>query len=265
MGVGACRRVVLVIGALGVLAASLPAPVAASRGQAPEPVTQGELAVARELLQAGRYAAAESLLGPGLAAVRSSNDRESAAALQTGDLWVEARVRGGKASQSDTLALAEHIVAVRERLADRFALAKSLHTLGLAFEERGESSRATDVHQRAVIVVRSAASSARDPSLADGLEQLARALIGQERFADAQKILEEARSIQLALHSPESAESAQVLFLQALLHRSDGDYEKAAALLDAAGPRLIAARPQHPDIAAVLQLEGDLLFLRGRI
>ena len=216
------------------------------------------------MLQAGRYAAAESLLTPWLAAVRLLNGRESTGALEIADLWVEARVKGGKANHSDTLALAEHIVAVRERLADRFALAKSLHNLGLAFEERGESSRATDAHQRAVIIVRSAASSARDPSLADGLEQLARALIGQERFANAQKILEEARSIQFALHPPDSPESARVLFLQALLHRSDGDYEKAAALLDEAGPRLMAARPQHPATVAVLQLEGDLLFLRGR-
>ena len=206
---------------------------------------------------------AESLLGPWLAAVRSSNDGESAGALRVGDLLVEARVKGGKASQSETLALAQQIVAVREHLSDPFALARSLHNLGLAYEERGESSRATDAHQRAVAIVRPAAS-ARDPSLASGLEQLARALIGQERFADAQKALEEARAIRLALHSPKSPEAAQALFLQALLHRSDGDYEKATALLDEAGPRLIAARPQHPDTVAVLQLEGDLLLLRGR-
>jgi CHAT domain-containing protein len=264
MCVGACRRVVLIVGAVSVLAASLPARASASPGQTPEPALQDELAVARGLLQAGRYAAAELLLGPRLLAVRSSNDRESASALQIGDLWVEARVNGGKASQSDTLALAEHIVAVREHVPDPLALAKSLHNLGLAYEERGESSRATDVHQRAVAIVRSAEPSPRYSSLADGLEHLARALIGQERFADAQKALEEARSIQSALHSPESPESARVIFLQALLHRSDGDYEKAAVLLAEAGPRLTAARPQHPDTAAVLQLEGDLLFLRGR-
>ena len=263
MCVGASRRVVLIVGALGVLAASLPGRVAASLGQTPEPAPQDELAAARGLIEAGRYAAAESLLGPRLAAVRSSNDRQLPDALQIGDIWVEARVKSGKASQPDTLALAQEIVAVRENLPDPFALAKSLHNLGLAYEERGESSRATDAHQRAVAVIRQAAS-ARDPSLADGLQQLARALIGQERFADAQRVLEEARAIRLALHVPESPEAAQVLFLQALLHRSDGEYEKATALLAEAGPRLIASRPQHPETAAVLQLEGDLLLLRGR-
>ncbi len=65
---------------------------------------------------------------------------ESAGALRVGDLWVEARVKGGKASQSETLALAEQIVAVRRRLSDPLALARSLHNLGLAYEERGEST-----------------------------------------------------------------------------------------------------------------------------
>lgn len=253
------------VGAVGALAALWPATATAtSPGQTSEGALRDEIAAARELLKAGRYAAAESLLNPRLAALRSSNDRESTRALEIAALWVEARVKGGKANRSETIALAEQVVDVQERLADPFGLSKSLHNLGLAFEERGESSRATDAHQRAVAIVRSAASSASDSSLADGLGQLARALIGQERFADAQKALDEARSIQFALHAPESPERAQVLFLEAILHRSDGEYEKAAVLLDEAGPVLTTARPQHPDTAAVLQLEGDLLLLRGR-
>jgi CHAT domain-containing protein/tetratricopeptide (TPR) repeat protein len=256
---GSWGRVVLVV---GIVAAPLPTLTAASPSQTPESAFQDEIAPARELLLAGRYAAAESLLTPWL--IDSSNSRESTAALELADLWVEARVKGGKAGQPETLALAEHVVDVRERLGDPFGLSKSLHNLGLAFEERGESSRATEAHQRAVAIVRSAPSSVRNPPLADGLEQLARALIGQERFAEARKALEEARSIQLGFHVSESADFDQIVFLEALLHRSDGDYEHAAALLDKAGPELTSARPQHPDTVAVLQLEGDLLFLRGR-
>ena len=116
MSVTAGWRAILIAGAVGALAASLPASAAVSSAQTPESAVPNEVAAARGLLEAGRYAAAESLLGPRLAAVRSSKDRESAGALEIGDLWVEARVKGGKASQSDTLALAEHIVAVRERL-----------------------------------------------------------------------------------------------------------------------------------------------------
>ena len=177
---------------------------------------------------------------------------------------MEARVKGGKASQSDTLALAEQIVAVREHLADRFALAKSLHNLGLAYEERGESSRATDAHQRAVAIVRSAAASARDPSLAAGLEQLARALIGQERFADAQKVLEEARSIPLPSTLPNHPSPLKPFFFKPSFTVRTATTKKPTVFLAEAGPRLIAARPRHPDNVAVLQLEGDLLLLRGR-
>ena len=260
MCAGAWRRIVLIV---GVLVAPPPArAIAASPGQTSEAAFQDEISAGRELLLTGRYAAAESLLTPWL--MDSSKGGESTGALEIADLWVEARVKGGKASQPATLALAEHVVEARERLADQFGLSRSLHNLGLAFEERGESSRATETHQRAVAIVRSASSSERDPSLADGLEQLARAFIGQERFADAKRALEEARSLQLTLHAPDSADSGQILFLEALLHRADGDYERAAALLDKAGPVLTSARPQHPDTAAVLQLEGDLLFLRGR-
>jgi CHAT domain-containing protein len=265
MCVGVCRRTVLIAGAVGALAMPLRATATAtSPGQTSEAALQDEIAAARELLHAGQYGATESLLSPSLAALRSSNRRESTVALEIADLWVEARVKGGKANRSETLALAQQVVDARERLADPSALSKSLHNLGLAFEERGESSRAIDAHQRAVAIVRVTASNDRDPSLADGLEQLARALIGQEHFVDAQKALDEARLIQFALHAPESPERGQVLFLEALLHRSDGDYAKAGALLDEAGPRLTAARPQHPDTVAVLQLEGDLMLLRGR-
>jgi len=133
MYAGAWRRVVLVV---GILAAPLTATMtAALPGQTSETTYQDEIASARELLLAGRYAAAESLLTPWL--MDSSNGRESTGALEIADLWVEARVKGGKASQSETLALAEHVVAARERLTDPFSLSRSLHNLGLAFEERG--------------------------------------------------------------------------------------------------------------------------------
>jgi CHAT domain-containing protein len=261
---GACGRIVLLASAIGFLGIPLGATrPSAGLGQTSEADVRRDIATAQELLRAGQYAAAESLLSPRIAAASSSNDPDSTVALEVTDLWVEARVKGGKANESDTLALAQRAVDTREHLSDPFGLSKSLHNLGLAFEERGESSRATDAHQRAVAIVRAAASRERGASLADGLEQVARALIGQERFAEAQRALEEAKSIRSAVQGPESPESGQGLFLEALLHRSDGEYERAAVLLGEAGPRLMAAGPRHPDIAAVLQLEGDLLFLRG--
>jgi CHAT domain-containing protein/tetratricopeptide (TPR) repeat protein len=260
MGAGVCTRIVAILGALGVVVT--PPPLAAIGGSSAgtsQRAAQDDMATARELLEAGRYAAAEALLGP-LVATQSVNGRETGAALETTDLWVEARVKGGKGALPETLAAAEQTVRSRERLGDRLGLSKALHNLGLTFEERGESGRAVEAHRRAVSVMRSATTTS-PASRAAGLAQLARALIGQERFSDAQKALDEARS---TIPTPGAAEAAELALLEALLHRSDGDYETAATLLDDVGPRIIAARPEHPDTIAVLQLEGDLLFLRGR-
>src|SRR5689334_23521656 len=102
MGVGACTRIVTILGALGVVMTSTPL------------AAQDELAAGQRLLEAGRYAAAEALLGP-LLAVQSANGRETASALETTDLWVEARAKGGKAGLPETLAAAEQVVRIRER------------------------------------------------------------------------------------------------------------------------------------------------------
>ena len=144
-------------------------------------------------------------------------------------------------------------------------LALSLDNLGAVYTDRGEMSAAVPVHQRAV-AVRRLTVAPDDASLADSLDHLALPLIQLQRFRDAAQALEESQRIRESAPNRSPLAVSRTLYIAALLHRYDGGYALAESLLDRALEiRRRLRPPDHPEIRAAIQLQGDLFFLQGNI
>jgi CHAT domain-containing protein/predicted negative regulator of RcsB-dependent stress response len=228
--------------------------------------TDGDVPAVRALLERGEYARAEA---EALRLVARFDIREQSATpagVAALDLLVEAAARNGKSGDANILELANRAVRVNERLAGRESLptATSLHNLGAAHFERGEFGMALAAHQRALSIrVRHVAPG--DPAIADSLERVALAEILLERAESARIRLDGARRIRDA-HGPTAPlAQAGALELQALWHRYEGDLAAGLDLVD----RVVAIRgatlPDRPYTTSLLELQGDLLFLKGDI
>jgi CHAT domain-containing protein/tetratricopeptide (TPR) repeat protein len=219
----------------------------------------------RHALDAGAYAQAEQAAGQLCARVQEQHGDESLELAQAQDLLVEALLKNGRAVAASTLALAERVVELKERLAGPAHLetASSLHNLGAVHFDRGEFTAALTAHQRA-LSIRQQKLASDDPAIADSLDHVARALIRLERFGEARRALERSQTIRDG--QSDRLALARTLELTGWLNRySSGDY--AAAMQPAA--RALAIRrdlaPGHPDLVPVIELRGDVLFLTGDI
>jgi CHAT domain-containing protein/tetratricopeptide (TPR) repeat protein len=101
--------------------------------------------------------------------------------------------------------------------------------------------------------------------VADTLERLALPLIWLERFPEAQRALDEAKRIREPASEKAPLDLARTLYLEALLHRWDGQYDAAISSLSRSSRTRLALAPGHPDNIADVQLNGDLLFLKGNV
>ncbi len=223
------------------------------------------LQAVRHALDAGAYAEAERAAGELCARVQEQHAAESLELAQAQDLLVEALLKNGRAVAASTLALAERVVELKERLAGPAHLetASSLHNLGAVHFDRGEFTAALTAHQRA-LSIRQQRLASDDPAVADSLDHVARALIRLERFGEARRALERSQIIRDG--QSDRLALARTLELTGWLNRySSGDY--AAAMQPAA--RALAIRrelePGHPDLVPVIELRGDLLYLTGDI
>ena len=179
------------------------------------------------------------------------------------DRLVAALVKNGKGGTAEALRTAEHAIGVKEAALgrDHVETTRAMHNLALVRLERGEFNDALALHTRALEIRRRV--RADDKSVADSLDLVALSLIRLKRFDAAEKYLAEALPIREA-HAVEAPLAlAQTLEFVGLMHRMSG------RLADAGPPveRSLSLRrqhaPGHPDVAAALEILGDLRFLAG--
>jgi tetratricopeptide (TPR) repeat protein len=94
---------------------------------------------------------------------------------------------------------------------------------------------------------------------------LALALIHLEQFAEAGRRLAESQRIRQNQSEESTLALAGTLGRVALLHRSSGDYFLGVPPLESARAIRRRVTPEHPEIVALLQIQGDLRFLMGDI
>ena len=219
--------------------------------------------VRRELV-AGRYGAAESRAEALYVTLASAGDGAGTPALRALDLWVEASWRNGRAASAGVVARGEQAVTQWERLAgrDHPETARALHNLGELRAAHGELRESLALHERA-LAGRLAAIPRDDRASADSLDWVGLALIRLERFDDARERLGESLRTREAHAGEDPLALARTLELTALLYRTQGDYQQAEPPL----ARALVLRDRfsagHPENISLLQLRGDLLFLRG--
>ena len=230
------------------------------------PPDQTSVEATRHALDVGRYAEAEQLAAQRVAAMQVEHGSDAAETARASDLLVEALIKNGKGSAFSTVALAERLVADKGRRFgnDSLELAISLHNLGALLTDRGEFAKAIPLHERA-LAIRRRSLPANDPELADSLDYLALPLIWLERFPEAQKDIGEARRVRENSPKVNSLNFAHTLYLEALLHRWDGNYESATSALNQVLQIHLDLASNHLDNVATLQLSGDLLFLKGDV
>ena len=176
-------------------------------------------------------------------------------------------MRNGKSGEASTLDLAKHVVRLKEQLAgpESEEAADSLHNLGAVQFERGEFKSALAIHQRALS---DSASTARvdgprhsgQPRAHRPAGDSPRALHGELR-----QRLTQALSIREAGAAKAPLALAGALELQALLHRYSGGYAVALSLLERAQAIRAGHAPEASATTTLLDVRGDLLFLRGDI
>jgi CHAT domain-containing protein len=214
----------------------------------------------RQAIDAGAYASAESLAAKWVASAESDPVQR----LRAENLLVESLVRNGKGASSSTVILARHVLRGRERVLGRSHIetAESLHTFGMVRAARGEFAQATPLFDRA-LAVRRMALGPDHPRVADTLDQLASVLIQLERFPDAKVRLDASMRIREARASQDDIGLSRTLVLVGTLYRYAGPYADALAPLDRALAIRERRTPRHPETASLLQIRGEVFFLRG--
>ena len=219
----------------------------------------------RQALERGDYEEAVRQARQLLATVVSQSGPDSLEAARVSDLLVEALLQNGEAADPSTLDVAQRAVAIkRARATERLEIPTSLINLGRVNVERGAFAAALPLHQEAVSI-RSQALAPDDPLVADSLDALAHTFIQMDRFDDARPLLVKSLNIREPRADSDANALARTLELQAWLFRYAGDYDRAQAPLE----RALAIRqrlpPDHPDLASAIQVQGDVLWLRGDI
>ena len=217
-------------------------------------------AAIRQAIDAGAYASAEALAVTWAASVQSDPRQR----LSAHDLLVESLVRNGKGAASATVSLARRVLRDKERRVGRTHVetAQSLYNFGMVRAARGEFAQAIPLFNRALAIRRTSLGPAH-PLVADTLDQLASVLIQLERFPEAKTLLDASMRIREARASQDAIGLSRTLELVGTLYRYAGPYANAVAPLDRALAIRQRITPRHPETASLLQIRGDVLFLRG--
>jgi CHAT domain-containing protein/tetratricopeptide (TPR) repeat protein len=222
----------------------------------------------RARLVEGRYTDAETDAERLVAALETTEPRESSAVASVLDLLVEALVRNGKGADPRTLRLAERSIAQKEARAGSTApeLAVSLRNLGDVFVEAGDYQRARDSYERALALAEREAGPGTD--VANLLDRLAQLLVLIEKYDDALKASDRTLAMRTGAIDRDDRDMARTLEVRGLLLQRRGEYPRARTVLEQA-LAIREPRPIHPDLAETLSLlaeqrrfEGDLLEAR---
>jgi CHAT domain-containing protein/tetratricopeptide (TPR) repeat protein len=225
-----------------------------------------DVADVRQAIERGAYEEAERTATDVCARVRDQYGAESLESAHAQDLLVEAVLRNGHAGAASTLELASDVVELKTRLSGPTHLetALSLHNLGDVRLERGEIATAASLHERG-LAIRLKQLPANDAAIADSLDRLALAQMQRERWEDARQTLAKAQAIREARSEQSPLALARTLELVGWLNRYSGNYAAAARPAERALAIRRQRAPQHPDVVPLIELRGDLLYLRGDV
>ena len=234
----------------------------ACTGRLPAGDVEREARALDDRLAAGDYQTALRLVTDLYQRVAGRYGSESVELARIEDRLVAALVKNGRGGTAEALKIAEHALAVKKAALGREDLdfARTVHNLGLIRLDRGEFNDALSQHTRALEIRRRLAD---DGSVADSLDLVALSLIRLKRFDEAAKDLAEALAIREARAAGAPLALAQTIEFVGLMHRRSGRFADAGPAVE----RSLALRrqyaPDHPDVAAGLEILGDLRFLAG--
>jgi CHAT domain-containing protein len=214
-------------------------------------------------LAAGDYRVALRLAADLHARTARRYGPESMDLARVEDRLVLGLIKNGKGGTADALSMAVHAMGVEEAALgrDHVETTRAMHNLALVRLDRGEFNDALALHTRALEIRRRA--RADNKSVADSLDLVALSLIRLKRFDEAEKALAEALAIR-ELHAVESPLAlAQTLEFVGLMHRLSGRLADARPAVERSVSLRRQHAPGHPDVAAAIEILGDLRFLAG--
>jgi CHAT domain-containing protein len=181
------------------------------------------------------------------------------------DRLVAALVKNGRGGTPEALRVAEHAMGVEEVALgrDHVETTRAMHSLALVRLDRGEFNDALALNTRALEVRRRV--GADDSSVADSLDLVALSLIRLKRFDTAEKHLAEALTIREAHADAAPLSLARTLEFVGLMHRLSGRAADAGPPIERSISLQRQHAPGHPDIAAAIEIQGDLRFLAGDV
>jgi tetratricopeptide (TPR) repeat protein len=142
------------------------------------------------------------------------------------------------------------------------AIATTLNHLGYLHQLKGRLAAARQCHEQALELRR--AHQASHPDLVDSLSNMAYFEFGEQRFAQAHELLEQALALQLQATGQEHPETARVLTNLGELLLAEGRASEAAGVLNralATNKRQLGE--EHPETARALRGLGDVQQLLG--
>jgi tetratricopeptide (TPR) repeat protein len=225
----------------------------------------------RALMDAGRYAEAESVARRLLGDAEAREGAESLAMAAALDLVVEALNTAGKAGDPATREMAERALALKESHpeAGDLSLAVSLRNLGILFLKTGAYAESRPPLDRA-LAIREAALGAEHPDVAQSLGDLGSLLRSMGDYPAAKRLMERALGTRERAFGPEHPDVALGLTALGTMYWGAGDYAEARRYLERALVVYEKTRgPEHPmvaqvinNLAIVLGETGDLASAR---
>jgi CHAT domain-containing protein/tetratricopeptide (TPR) repeat protein len=209
------------------LAALILLATATPSGAATEPELADQLAVARRLVAARDFPAAESAARALLAEAEVSSGPEALITGQVIDLLVDARLAQRK-SDPECLAFAERAVRIKDKLKgpEEPETAESLRRLALVLQAQQQFAQARSPMEKALAIMEAHFGKA-SPQASGVLAQLAYLYRDLNIADDAVRLLQAALAAHEAAGGPDSPSIAPLLYNLAVLEHDLGDFGAA--------------------------------------
>ena len=210
-----------------------------------------------------RHAEAEEGARALLADVEAEGDPAAIAAVL--DVLVESRWRGGKATEPETLQLAERALATKEQAYGKEAaeVGESLNNLAVILYFAGDYAGAQPYWERA-LEIRKATLGPDDPQVAQMMNNLGNLHQTTGDYAAARPLYEESLRIRQKALGPEHPKVAQSLSNLSVLLWAMGDYEAAAPMAKQAMElKQQQLGDAHPVVASSMTAYASILWETG--
>jgi tetratricopeptide (TPR) repeat protein len=217
-----------------------------------------------DALDAGQYDVAEQIASAAYSPFEPPTP-PTLNALPSLRLLLAAKVKNGKSADNETVTLAAralNVIMANPAVSVEDTAATSEIAASL-FVERGEYSQARRLYETA-FAIRSRAIGTNTPQLADSLDGLGAVLIQTQNLQEAAIKIAASLEVRQRAGSPPRT-IAHTLLLVALVHRFQGEYERALKEMDDVQALEERASHRHPDLVAVHQIRGEIFFLQGNM